>query len=293
MEEIKCTLNRREFIKTVAGLYFYSKFFNPLSAAGNTKVILVRDKNAIDDKMQCNQLIIQEMIDKAVCKLTEQEETNKAWATLFKSSDIVGIKSNVWGFLPTPKEVEAAIKKRLLDIGIKEENISIDDRGVLSNPIFKKATALINVRPLRTHYWAGIGGCIKNYIMFVENPSDYHEEYCSPLGKIWKFPFIKNKTRLNILVALTPLFYGTGPHHYNAKYVWSYKGLLAGFDPVAVDSVGVKLLKAKRKSFFGREVPFTPPPIHIIAADKEHNIGVSDLDKIKIEYLGWKDDILI
>ena len=221
MEEIKCTLNRREFIKTVAGLYFYSKFFNPLSAAGNTKVILVRDKNAVDDKMQCNQLIIQEMIDKAVCKLTEQEEINKAWATLFKSSDIVGIKSNVWGFLPTPKEVEAAIKKRLLDIGIKQENISIDDRGVLSNPIFKKATALINVRPLRTHYWAGIGGCIKNYIMFVENPSDYHDEYCSPLGKIWKFPFIKNKTRLNILVALTPLFYGTGPHHYNAKYVWS------------------------------------------------------------------------
>ena len=40
-------------------------------------------------------------------------------------------------------------------------------------------------------------------------------------------------------------------------------------------------------------MPFTPPPIHIIAANKEHNIGVSDLDKIKIEFLGWKDDILI
>jgi hypothetical protein len=45
-------------------------------------------------------------------------------------------------------------------------------------------TALINVRPVRTHWWSGIGGCIKNYIMFTENPASYHPDACSSLAKV-------------------------------------------------------------------------------------------------------------
>ena len=66
--------------------------------------------------------------------------------------------------LPTPKELEAAIKRRVLDVGVPETNMDIDDRGVLRNPVFLKATALINVRPVRTHHWSGVGTCLKNYI---------------------------------------------------------------------------------------------------------------------------------
>lgn len=293
MEGIKTILNRREFIRSIAAISFFSKFGGVLKAESKTRVILIRDKEATDDKMRPNPFVIQTMIDKAICALTYEKDARKAWNELFKPNDIIGIKSNVWSLLPTPAEVENAIVKRLTEIGIKRENISIDDRGVLSNNVFKKATALINVRPLRTHYWSGVGGCIKNYIMFVKSPSDYHQNYCYALGKIWKMPFLKGKTRLNILVVLTPLFYGVGPHHYNAKYVWAYNGLLVGFDPVALDAVGVEILKGKRKNFFGREVPFNPPPIHIIAADKEHNIGVSDINKIFIKHIGWGDDISI
>lgn len=293
MQGIKTILNRREFIKSIAAISLYSKFGSILKAESKTRVILIREKEATDFKMRPNAAVVGDMIDKAICALNYEKDVKKAWSKLFKPNDIVGIKSNVWSLLPTPAEVENALIKRLTEIGIKRENISVDDRGVLSNNVFKEATALINVRPLRTHYWAGVGGCIKNYIMFVESPSDYHPNYCSPLGKIWKMPFLKGKTRLNILVVLTPLFYGVGPHHYNAKYVWTYNGLLVGFDPVALDSVGVEILKAKRRIFFGREVPFNPPPIHIIAADKEHNIGVSDINRIYIEHIGYTDDILI
>jgi len=49
---------------------------------------------------------------------------------------------------------------------VKEENIAIDDHNVKTNPVFVKSTALINTRPIRTHYLAGMSGCIKNYIMF-------------------------------------------------------------------------------------------------------------------------------
>ncbi len=116
--------------------------------------------------------ILQSMLDEAVKTLLSENEPLAAWRKLLRSSDVVGIKSNEWYSMPTPKELEDAIKRRLLDVGVPEKNIGIDDRGVLHNPIFLKATALINVRPLRTHHWSGVGTCLKNYIMFVPDPSD-------------------------------------------------------------------------------------------------------------------------
>jgi hypothetical protein len=205
----------------------------------------------------------------------------------------VGIKSNVWARLPTPKELEAAIKRRLLDAGVAEKNIDIDDRGVLNNPVFQNATALVNVRPLRTHHWSGVGTCLKNYIQFVPDPPSYHDEGCSPLGKIWTYPIVKGKTRLNILSSLTPQFYGRGANFFDKRYVWPYKGLIVGTDPVAVDTVGAHLLQSKRIAFFGEDKTLDVPPIHIVAADKKYHLGVSDLSRIQLIKLGWMEEVLI
>jgi hypothetical protein len=237
--------------------------------------------------------ILQSMLDEAVKSLLGTDKPMEAWKKLFKSSDVVGIKSNEWQKLPTPKELEAAIKRRLLDVGVAGKNIDIDDRGVLNNPIFLNATALINVRPLRTHHWAGVGSCLKNYIQFVPNRPDYHEEGCSPLGKIWTYPIVKGKTRLNILSVLTPQFYGRGANFFDKRYVWPYKGLILGTDPVAVDAIGAHLLQAKRIAFFGEDKALDVPPIHIMVADKEYHLGVSDLRRIQLVKLGWMEEVLI
>jgi hypothetical protein len=55
------------------------------------------------------------------------EEANplQAWKKLIKPSDIVGIKSNVWNPLPTPKELEAAIEKRVLDVGVPKKTSAL------------------------------------------------------------------------------------------------------------------------------------------------------------------------
>ncbi len=179
-----------------------------------------------------------------------------------------GSRVTSWHRLPTPKELEAAIERRVLDVGVAGKNIDIDDRGVLNNPIFLNATALINVRPLRTHHWSGVATCLKNYIQFVPDPPAYHDEGCSPLGKIWTYPIVKGKTRLNILSALTPQFYGRGAHFFDKRYVWPYKGLIVGTDPVAVDAIGAHLLQAKRIAFFGEDRALDVAPIHIVVADK-------------------------
>lgn len=289
-------ITRRDLLrKTAFGALTISFYSNLIGEAKERKsrVILVRDENVIDKKGQINQDIIQEMLDKGVCKLLEEEDPKMAWKNLIRSSDIVGIKSNVWPYLPTPVELENAIIKRLLDAGVSKKSISVDDRGVLDNPIFKSSTALINVRPLRTHHWSGIGGCIKNYIMFVNNPWLYHPDSCANLASIWNKPMIKGKTRLNILCLLRTQFYNRGPHHFDHRFVSDYRGLLIGKDPVALDAVGARLLHLQRIAYFGEDRPLDTTPKHIFIADEKYRLGVSDLSRIEIVRLGPQEGALI
>ena len=290
-------ITRRDFLRVSAGTAIAATvgagILGKARAEPAAKVVLIRNADVLGDQGQIREEILQSMLDEAVKTLLGTNGPLEAWQKLIKSSDIVGVKSNSWGKLPTPKELEMMIKRRLLDVGVPDKNIDIADRGVLNNPIFLNATALVNVRPLRTHHWAGVGTCLKNYIQFVPNPSAYHDEGCSPLGKIWTYPIVKGKTRLNILSALTPQFYGRGANFFDRRYVWPYKGLIVGTDPVAVDAIGAHLLQAKRIAFFGEDRALDVHPTHIMVADKTYRLGISDLSRIQLIKLGWADELLI
>jgi hypothetical protein len=292
-------LTRRDFLRgtACAGLAATLGMSADLSWANNSekgsRVVLVRDSELLDQNGRIDREILSHMLDRAVTTLFEKEDPLDAWGRVVKPDDIVGIKSNVWGYLPTPEEVEQAIRKRVMDREVPAENIGIDDRGVLRNDIFMNATALINTRPVKTHHWNGMGGCIKNYIMFVPRPEDYHPNSCADLGAIWNLPIVKGKTRLNVLVMITPLFHGKGPHHFNREYTWDYKGLLVGTDPVAIDSTARRILEARREEYFGEPRPLTPPTHHIEFADIRHGIGIHDPAKIELIKLGWQDGVLI
>ncbi|MGB9698178.1 MAG: DUF362 domain-containing protein [Thermodesulfobacteriota bacterium] len=291
------TITRRDFLKAAAGTAWALSWTTGLEGEvkGETtaKVVLIRRQEVFNAKGEIQPDVVQEMLDEALSVFYGEKNYLLVWKRLFQEGDIVGIKSNVWWHLPTPREVERAIQRRLVEAGVAPKNIGLDDRGVLKNPIFQRATALINVRPLRTHHWSGIGGCLKNYIMFVPDPSAYHGEACADLGKIWNYPIVKGKTRLNILCAFTPQFYGRGAHFFDRRYVWPYGGLIVGTDPVAVDAVGARLLQLKRLSYFGEDKALDVPPVHIAEAEKKYKIGVSDLRRIQILKVGWMEDSLI
>ena len=304
----KKMITRREFIKrtslaAVGGAVFLAKpqwaDMSPAGPAGavqeakKSKVILVRNKDVLNEQGRPKGDVVLEMLDAAVKELTGQPDAVASWKTFIKPADIVGIKSNVWAYIPTTTEVENALKKRVLDAGVKETNIGIDDRGVLYNPVFQKSTALINSRPMRAHHWAGVGTLIKNYIMFVPDPENYHGDSCAGLGSIWENPLVKGKTRLNVLGMLTPQFHVLGPHSFNPKYVWSYYGFLVGFDPVAVDATGLRVIQAKRQEFFGEDRPLSPPAKHILTADTRYHLGTSDPNKIDLVKIGYDKDIFV
>jgi hypothetical protein len=289
-------ITRRDFLRGAAGTAVATalghRILGKAHAQTTAKVVLIRNADVLaqPDKMQG---ILESMLDEAVKTLLGTGDPMDAWRKLIKSSDVVGVKSNEWPKLPTPKALEGAIKHRLLEVGVTEENMSIADKGILENPIFQKATALINVRPLRTHHWAGIGSCLKNYIQYVPNRSSYHPEACAALGSIWSLPMVQGKTRLNILSVLTPQFYGRGANFFDTWYVWPYRGLIVGTDPVAVDTIGAHLLQLKRAAFFGEDRALDVPPTHIIVADRKYKLGVSDLSRIQLVKLGWMDEVLI
>jgi hypothetical protein len=293
----KKVITRRDFLRVAGGTAVAAAWgagiLSEAWAEPTAKVVLIRNAEVLGSDGKVQEEVLQSMLDEAVKTLLGTNEPLEAWRKLIKGSDVVGVKSNEWGKLPTPKALEGAIKRRLLDVGVAGENMDIADRGVLQNPIFLKATALVNVRPLRTHHWAGVGTCLKNYIQFDPNRSSFHDEACAALGKIWTYPIVQGKTRLNILSALTPQFYGRGANFFDTRYVWPYRGLIVGTDPVAVDTVGAHLLQVKRIAFFGEDRALDVPPTHIIVADKKYHLGVSDLNRIQLIKLGWMEEVLI
>ena len=296
----KNIITRRSLLKKAATLAAGSALLMnlPVRVFGSTgnkqsRVVLIRDEAIIDAEGKVNAAVMQDMLDKAMLSLTGKSSVQQAWKGIIRPDDVVGIKTNVWSYLATPPELEKAIKSRVMEAGVADKNISIKDRDVLSDPVFQKATALINVRPMRTHAWSGVGSLIKNYIMFTPNPSSYHSDSCADLATLFELPEVKGKSRLHILVMLTPLFHGVGPHHFNKEFTWPYKGIIAGFDPVAVDSVGLQIIQAKRREYFGEDKPLNPPAKHILLADTRHHLGTADPEMIELVKLGWQKEAMV
>jgi hypothetical protein len=292
------TFTRRDFLKVASAAPLAGALVPALKASAGAadekvRVVLVRHKDALDPSGAPNGEVVQAMLDDAVRALVGEKDVVKAWKTLVRPEDTVGIKTNVWAKLPTTAEVEQAIKRRVLDAGVPEAQVGIDDRGVLRNPVFRNATALINARPARTHQWSGMGSCIKNYIMFTPQPSAYHGDTCADLATIWSLPEVKGKTRLNVLVMLTPLFHMIGTQQYNKDFTWAYQGIVVSRDPVAADATGLRILEAKRREHFRDDGLLKPTPHHIQLADTRHHLGVSDPARIDLVKLGWSEGILI
>jgi len=263
-----------------------------------SRVVLIRHPGVVAEDGSLDGPILHDMLNQAVESLLDTQSSATAWKQLVGSADVVGVKSNAWRRLATPPELEDAIRAEVAAAGVAAKDIAVDDRGVRTDPVFKRmlasdSGAMINVRPMRTHHWSGLGTCLKNPIMFVPRPADYHADACASIGAFWRELGLAEKTRLNILVMLTPQFHGVGPHSFSPRFVWTYGGLIVGTDPVAVDATGERIIQAKRSEFFGEDRRISPPPHHIRYAETRYHLGVSDPARIDIVRIGWHEGSLI
>jgi hypothetical protein len=261
------------------------------AADARARVVLIRRREVLAPDGHVNGPVVHEMLNEAVAALLGEADAGAAWRRLFRPSDVVGVKSNAWAPLHTPPELEQAIRDEVAKAGARE--VAVDDRGVRSNPVFQRMTALVNVRPMRTHDWSGLGTCLKNLIMFSDNPPDYHGDACATLGALWKLPQLAGKVRLNVLVMLTPQFHSVGPHSFAKEFTWPYHGLIVGREPVPVDATGARIIQAKRRQHFGADRPISPPPHHIEIAGARYGLGPSDPAQIDLVRIGVASDALI
>ena len=294
MENKQKGLTRRDFIRGTVGATLAVSVLRVPWAKGSEKAVgpslvtVVRDKNVMDAGFKVNSNILQSMLDRTVLQVTGKRKIREAWADLVKPDDIVGLVPTPH-LNPTHEELVDVVKASLMkEVGIPEKNI-IMAQGGKRRP--GRCTALISMPALKGHWLTGIGTVIKNYIMYSGRPSSYHEEKSAKLGEIWHIPEVKGKTRLVLVDAIHPLC-DKGPQS-DPRYKWAYNGLIAGTDPVAVETVCLKILTEKRHALRGEPWPISPPPICVEAADKVYGLGTSKMEEINITHFGWEGDLLL
>jgi hypothetical protein len=294
MKNDQMLLTRRDFIRGSVGATLTASLLwvpwprGSAQATRSSLVTVVRDKKVMNTELNVDAKILQTMLDQTVLRVTEKTDLQAAWAALVKPDDIVGLVPTPH-LNPTHEELIEAVKVSLTQTaGIPEKNI-IMAQGGKRRP--GKCTALISMPALKGHWLTGIGTVIKNYIMYSGRPSNYHYEDSAKLGEIWGIPEVKGKTRLVLVDALHPLC-DKGPQA-DPRYKWAYNGLIAGTDPVAVETVCLKVITEKRRALRGEPWPISPPPICVEAADKVYGLGTSKMEEIKIAHVGWEEDLLL
>ncbi|HUU37460.1 MAG TPA: DUF362 domain-containing protein [Candidatus Desulfaltia sp.] len=293
MADKKKSLTRRDFLQGTLGAavgasVLGTKWLEPTQqAAGSSLVAVVRDAKAMDSANVVNTDVLKTVLDDVLTRVTGKSTAKDAWQSLLKPDDTVGLVDTPH-LNPTHKEVVNAVKSSLIAAGFPGERI-LNAQGGPEKP--KACTALIGLPALKAHWLTGLGTVMKLYILYSGRPSNYHDAANAKLGELWNLPFVKGKTRLVLVDALHPLF-DKGPQ-VDPRYKWAYNGLIAGTDPVAVETVCLRIIMEKRKAYKGEPWPLSPPPLCVEAADKEYGLGTSDWSKIKVDLSGWKEGALL
>ena len=293
MENKKPVITRRDFIRGTIGVTIGTSVLGlnwPMAeakAARSSIVTVVRDKNVMDASKNVDRTILKKMVEQTLMKVTGQDNAKKAWLSLISPDDMIGLVPTDH-LNPTHDEVVETVKNSLADAGIDRDRIIYAQGGPGR---VKKCTALIALPALKAHWLTGIGTVLKNYIMFSGSPSSYHKANSAKLGEIWNLPIVKGKTKLVLVDSLYPLC-DKGPQP-DPRYQWAYSGLIAGTDPVAVETVCLKVITQKREDMRNEPWLISPPPLCVKTADKVYGLGTSKMDEIKIQSFGWKQDLLV
>jgi Domain of unknown function (DUF362) len=164
------------------------------------------------------------------------------------------------------------------------ENGSIG--GLLSRILTTLTSVQVNLCILKDHNLAGLSGALKNLYGAIHNPNKYHDGHCNPyIADLNALPQIREKFRLTLCDALRVQYHG-GPA-FKSQWVENYGGILASFDPVALDFVAWRLLDEIRKAHGLSSLQQEDrTPLYILTAgDRMHRLGKckeSDIEGVEL-----------
>ena len=339
-------VSRREFLKgAAAGIGVYSASVLPLgalAAAGQRKsrVVIVSSPKVFTDpetnpntieKLQLaaagawdtsiDQLVLNSMLGQGVQRLTGMR-SEAAWKSLFKPSDVVGIKVNcLYGKgASTRPEVVASVIAGLKVAGVKEENIIVWDS---KDGHLIKAGYLINrdgpgVRCYGTQ--DDYDEAATSVGRFIGRLSKILTEKITALVNV---PILKDHGTAGVTCAMKN-HYGShenpGSHHRNncdpniaelnsipairdktrlivcealkpvadggpganREGIWEYRSLLIGADPVALDYQGWQIIEARRREIGVKSLAERGREPKWIATAASMGLGTNDPARMEV-----------
>jgi len=305
---------RRDFLKATSSKVICfglasSTIKKAYGAQEKSKIAVVRNERAIDNRNNCNQNEARLMLDKALFEITGQNNAQDAWTSLgVTRDDIVGIKVNCNGAafpLYAHPELVYALCNSLSSV-VTQNNIIIYERytseltragfranksnsGVrclgtnegggfhpreeLTRIITDECTKLINFPSLKTFEGAFAGTLfLKNHIGSLQ-PSHMSRCHGNTIfcTEVNARPSIKDKTILAVCDGLR----GT----YQRSTPWYWNGIIMSQDPVAAEYTALNVINEKRRQEKLRELNI---PSYVKNAETKFNLGKCDPSKIDI-----------
>ena len=145
----------------------------------------------------------------------------------------------------------------------------------------EKVTKIINV-PILKNAGASITCCMKNLAFgAITNTGRLHQDlWNETCAEVCAFPPLRDKVVLNIVDAILGCFDG-GPAA-NPQFICQYRTILAGTDPVAVDSVAFDMVLQKRIEE-GIQEEEREGSRKFMEIAQELKLGVADRNRIELE----------
>jgi uncharacterized protein (DUF362 family) len=292
--------NRRDFLKNSV-LYGGAIFLGCKSERRNSafpgtenpitqksKIIIAKDKYAMNINGDIDSGKVLKMLDNAIMNLTGSENPLISWKKIVSPDDRVSLKLNCLAGkgLSTNKELVDSVIYRLLETGIKKENIIVWERlnddferagyqiitdknqvrylgndllgytedfyffgevgSLLSRVITDFSNVIINIPVLKDHGIVGASIGMKNMFGGIHNPNKYHINVGDPFVADVSAIPIIKNKVRLVICDALRMQYEAGPP-YQPQYAIDYNGIIVGTDPVALDYIGWKIIEDKRK----------------------------------------------
>jgi hypothetical protein len=274
-----------------------------------SRVVDVRSR-AVVHSSAVDRVVLGEMFDEGIRKLTGASTVGDAWQSVLGSSERIVLKFNSVGagVINTNDDLARLLVERLAQAGYGPEKIALVElpeflpKQLGTRPLERgwggaievgagpeqlaqylhEADAIINVPLLKTHQIAGMTCSMKNLShALIRHPARYHKDGCSPfVGQVIGAQEVSSKLRLNLANAIRVVA-RRGPAAREEDIV-GCGALLLGFDPVALDSVGLSILSRERRQLG------LPPRIDVRYLASAAGMGLgrwrpADIDLVYVE----------
>lgn len=149
---------------------------------------------------------------------------------------------------------------------------------------FTEATAVIDVTMIKDHSICGYTGTLKNITHGnINNPHEHHANNASPqIAMLYNHPIVTSRVRLHITDAFK-VMYDKGPLDKDPKTRVPHGAIYVATDPVAMDTMGVKVVDDERKARGLKSLKDSGRDPRFVRVAGELGLGVHDLNQIRMQ----------